>query len=66
MNGRRRPAHGSFVWRAAIAFAVGIALYIVGCAVGCTAGCARDVPLGVDPRSDAAANDGGIDADAGD
>jgi hypothetical protein len=64
MNGRRRPARAgraSSVWRAAIAFAVGIALYVVSCA----AGCARDVPLGVDPGSDAAAQDGAVDAGTG-
>jgi hypothetical protein len=62
MNRRRRPARAgraslaraSILWRAAIAFAVGIALY--------AAGCARDVPLGVDPGSDAAAPDGAADA----
>jgi hypothetical protein len=58
MNGRHRPGRVSSVWRAAIALAVGIALY--------AAGCSRDVPLGVDPGSDAAAQDGAADAGAGD
>jgi len=55
MTGLRRPEASA--WSAVIAFAVALAMAIA------SARCSVDVPLGVDPHSDAAHVDG---ADAGD
>jgi hypothetical protein len=46
-------SHGATAWSAVIAFALALALGIA------TARCSVDVPLGVDPRSDAAHVDAG-------